>query len=113
MLGPARFSHIETCTREACHAFRVRDELEEHVATLRSLDDILATLRTELATIRGPQKHTEPEDGKDRKPNYESLLTSSDADKVKRLVSARERAIKSVKASIQREKEKQSATGDG
>jgi hypothetical protein len=113
MLGPARFNHIETCTREACRAFRLRDELEEHVATLRSLDDILGALRDDLAAVR--QSRNAPEDSKpsSKKSDYKSLLESSDIDKVKRLVSAREKAINSVKLSLQREKVEGKADASG
>lgn len=101
MLGPVRFSHIETCAREACHGFRVRDEVEDQVATLRSLDDILATLRTELAALRSLSEEAK---ANTKKPDYDALLASSDVNKVKRLVAAREKAIQSVKISIKKEK---------
>ena len=111
MLGPVRFNHIETCTREACRAFRLKDELEEVVATLKSLDDILATLRAELAATR----RSAPEGGKSsNKPfDYSSLMKSSDLEKAKRLVSAREKAIQSVKSSIQQEKDRIAANRGG
>ncbi|EKM53376.1 uncharacterized protein PHACADRAFT_99607 [Phanerochaete carnosa HHB-10118-sp] len=101
MLGPARFNHIEICAREACRAFRLRDEIEEEVATLRSLDDILATLRSELAAVK-----SQPEEAKTnaKKPDYDALLATSDVNKVRRLVAAREKAIQSVKMSIQKSK---------
>lgn len=101
MLGPARFNHIETCAREACRAFRLRDEIEEDIATLRSLDDILATLRSELSSLRSQAEAVV------KKPDYDALLKSSDISKIKRLVAAREKAIQSVKTSIQKVKKEQ------
>ena len=103
MLGPTRFSHIETCTREACRSFRLRDEVEELVITLRSLDDILATLRAELDILRRSQTTLEDTKPVDRKaPDYDALTNSLDIEKVKRLVAAREKAIKSVKLNTQK-----------
>ena len=117
MLGPVRFNHIETCTREACRTFRLKDEVEEHVTTLRSLDDILDTLRAELATVKGPSR-TNDNKVVSKKPDYKALLESSDVDKVKRLINAREKAIESVKLSIQKERDgarnsESSRGGDG
>ena len=104
MLGPARFSHSETCAREVSHAFRVRDEVEECVATLTSLDDILASLRAELASLT--QSHDGAAKGSTKKKqDYGDLLKTLDLPKAKRLVSARENAIKAVKASLQKSRE--------
>ncbi|KAJ2965908.1 hypothetical protein NUW54_g13960 [Trametes sanguinea] len=50
MLGPARFDHIELCAREVCRTFRLKDDMATSIATLSSLDDILASLRAELAS---------------------------------------------------------------
>ncbi|GJE91361.1 hypothetical protein PsYK624_075100 [Phanerochaete sordida] len=102
MLGPLRFTHIEMCAREACRAFRLQDEMEEEVTALRSLDDILATLRSELSSLRPLPSESK---ASSKRPDYDALLASSDVSKVKRLVAAREKAIQSVKASIQRAKE--------
>lgn len=103
MLGPVRFNHIETCAREACHSFRLRDEIEEHVATLRSLDDILSTLRAELASLKQSQNSSEETKPAAKKlSDYDALVASLEVDKAKRLVAARERAIKSVKIGIQK-----------
>ncbi|EKM56633.1 uncharacterized protein PHACADRAFT_253859 [Phanerochaete carnosa HHB-10118-sp] len=104
MLGPVRFDHIERCAREACRAFKLRNEVEEEVAALRSLDDILATLRSELSALKEQSKEAKTTI---KKPDYDALLTASDVNKVKRLVTAREKAIQSVKASIQRTKAQQ------
>jgi hypothetical protein len=103
MLGPARFTHIETCAREVCRAFRLKDEIEESVATLISLDDILGSLRLELAEM---SKTTESDKAPKQKPqNYNNLLDSQDLARAKRLITARENAVKSVKSSIQKAKE--------
>ena len=56
MLGPVRFDHIETCAREVCHTFRLKDDMATSIATLTSLDDILASLRAELASLTGKPK---------------------------------------------------------
>ena len=52
MLGPVRFTHIQDCAREVCQVFRVEDEMEDCISTLKSLDDILADLREELANVK-------------------------------------------------------------
>ena len=104
MLGPVRFAHFETCTREVCRAFRLKDEMSDLVATLTSLDDILATLRADLARLtEGPSGGDAaiPSIPTARKPaNYESLKESLDVTKARRLVIARENAIKSVKTAL-------------
>lgn len=103
MLGPARFNHIETCAREACRSFRLRDEIEELVTALRSLDDILATLRAELATLKPSQPASEDHKAGDKKAfDYDALTTALDTEKAKRLITAREKAIKTVKLNIQK-----------
>jgi hypothetical protein len=107
MLGPARFTHIETCTREVCRAFKVRDEIEDCVAQLNSLDAVLAGLREELAqnTVVAPDdmasdaivsvrlKQTKVTD-------YHELVACMDLKKARRLITARENSIKSVKTKI-------------
>lgn len=101
MLGPVRFTHIEDCTREVCQAFRTKDELEDCIATLGTLDDMLALLRSELAELNGTKQNTNSEAKK--KQDYKALL---DLSKAKRLVTARENSIKSVQASLLKAKEK-------
>ncbi|GAW00548.1 ribosomal protein S5 domain 2-like protein [Lentinula edodes] len=83
MLGSARFSHIETCVTEVCRTFKSKQELEDCIAMLSTLDDILKQLRDELALLS----------------DY-TLWTESDLPKAKRLVIAREKAIASVKNMI-------------
>ncbi|KAI0343668.1 ribosomal protein S5 domain 2-like protein [Trametopsis cervina] len=109
MLGPARFAHIETCAREVCHSFRVKDEIEERVSTLKTLDDLLASLRSELAALATPRDTENAPAGSQKasstkKVNYDDLMESLDLAKANRLVTARENAIKSVKNSINKAK---------
>lgn len=97
MLGPARFTHIETCAREVCRAFKIHEDLEDCLVSLASLDDILASLRAELKANSAPSAK------KEKRPDYESIRKEKDLAKVKRLVRARENAIKSVKRLIAKE----------
>ena len=80
--------------------------LEEAVATLGSLDDMLGLLRPELADLT--PSDTKAPAQKPKKHDYQPLLDSKDLDKAKRLVTARERSIKSVKALLAKAKEKAS-----
>jgi hypothetical protein len=95
MLGPARFAHIETCTREVCRTFKVVEQVEECIAELNKLDIVLADLRANLATITestsGSTKSTAP-----KLPDYSSLLDPPDLPKAKRLVNARNSAINGI-----------------
>lgn len=111
MLGPARFSHIETCATEVCKTFKQSEELRDCISILQTLDDLLAQHRSELAALTpkpaedaGPSS-TLIEDSTSRasspqrdvkKPSYKDL----DVAKAKRLIQARENSIKSVKALI-------------
>lgn len=106
MLGPARFSHIETCAREVSHALRARDEVEESVLTLTNLDVMLDALRAELAGLT--KQNFSQEQPVKKKPDYADLLKTLDPSKAKRLITARENSIKSVKASLKKAKESQS-----
>ncbi|KAH8087808.1 ribosomal protein S5 domain 2-like protein [Cristinia sonorae] len=96
MLGPVRFSHIEKCAREVCRTFRQKEDMEECITTLTSLDDILATLRAELALSTSTAR-------KDQ--DYGALLESLDTKRAKRLIAARENSIKAVKLALQKCKE--------
>lgn len=141
LLGPVRFDHIDICAREVCRTFRTKEEIEDHITTLASLDDILGTLRAELEELkqgtkdksdaascsvdavpehrhedtRGKDKHplgdsptssqtTAPSStpGSSRAPNYTSLRQSQDLPKLKRLITARENSIRSVKAALKK-----------
>ncbi|KAJ7647660.1 ribosomal protein S5 domain 2-type protein [Roridomyces roridus] len=90
MLGPARFSHIETCAVEVCREFKRKEEVKETLSTLHTLDDTLAQLRRELAASTH-QAYTEA-----KVPDYSAWI-DSDLPKAKRLIRAREGAITSVK----------------
>ncbi|KAL0072488.1 hypothetical protein AAF712_000251 [Marasmius tenuissimus] len=104
MLGPARFSHIETCAFEVCHSFKRKEDLRECILALNTLDDTLADLRRELAELtQGEDNQNESRSsdktGRRKPPNY-SEMTEADLPKAKRLVLARENAISSVKKLI-------------
>ncbi|KAG5647099.1 hypothetical protein DXG03_001470 [Asterophora parasitica] len=91
MLGPARFSHIETCATDVCLSFKRTDELRECLSTLTTLDAVLAGLRAEYSGTSSSQP-TIP--GASSAPkDYAGL----GLDKGKRLIKARENAIQSVK----------------
>lgn len=91
MLGPTRFSHIETCTLEVCREFKRREEVKDALTTLRSLDDILAQLRDELAVLKG-----EGAAAPMKTPDYSGWI-DWDLPKARRLIRAREGSINSVK----------------
>lgn len=106
MLGSARYTHIETCTIEVCRAFKTKQELEDCIVMLSSLDDILKQLREELAQLSEPPPASIEDTAaqpKLKSPDYKSW-TESDLPKARRLVVARERAIASVKGMIAKRK---------
>ncbi|KAL5478468.1 hypothetical protein ACEPAI_2652 [Sanghuangporus weigelae] len=107
LLGPVRFTHIETCTREVCRRFKLIEEVEGIIEELKEVDEQLAQLRSELAEIQNQgapdpaelgsvsspaSTHREP-------PDYRAILLSPspDLERAKRLITARQRAIRSVK----------------
>ncbi|KAF5380550.1 hypothetical protein D9615_004701 [Tricholomella constricta] len=92
MLGPARFSHIETCAAEVCLEFKRTEQLRECISTLTTLDAVLAGLRAEYSDTSSHEPSTTP--GTSSAPKDYSNL---DLDKGKRLIKARESAIQSVK----------------
>lgn len=95
MLGPARFTHIETCAAEVCKHFKSEEDLKDCRTILASLDDILADLRSEFTVLTGkPSTH--------KTMDYDSI---DDLTKLRKLVMAREAAIKSIKALIGKAKE--------
>ncbi|KDR75665.1 hypothetical protein GALMADRAFT_140288 [Galerina marginata CBS 339.88] len=105
LLGPARFSHIETCAMEVCKEFKRSEELQDCLATLRTLDDLLSFHRERLAALTSTengdtgdslQDMTNSTSKESKKLEYKHL----DVTKAKRLIQARENAIKSVKALI-------------
>lgn len=107
MLGPVRFTHIETCTREVCRAFKTHEDLEECLTSLASLDDILASLRAELNVTSTPSAK------KEKKQDYEAIRKEMDLPKAKRLVGARENAIRNVKGLIAKRNAKAQANDNG
>jgi hypothetical protein len=95
MLGPIRFTHIETCAAEVCKRFKLREDLKDCRTMLTSLDDILADLRSEFTVLTGkPSTH--------KTMDYDSI---DDLTRLRKLVIAREVAIKSIKALIGKAKE--------
>jgi len=112
LLGPARFSHIETCASEVCKQFRRAEELRECISTLKTLDTLLDVLRSEYkdhtsadASLQGkdqpgPDKATRSSTPRD----YSNL----DLQKGRRLIKARENAVRSVKLLLAKAR-----TGDG
>ena len=112
MLGPVRFTHIENCAREVCKVFKVEDEMQDCVSMLQSLDDILADLRGELANLKG-ESSPQTRDSKSEArlhptKGYSALRKSMDVAKARRQISAREKAIESVKKLINQQREEPS-----
>ena len=100
MLGPVRFTHIETCAREVCKAFKIIDEVEDCISELKRLDAELANLRAELAAVSPPilSQEVSSSPSKSKSANYEEqLLSPPDVAKANRLVNARQNAIRSVR----------------
>jgi hypothetical protein len=106
MLGPVRFTHIQDCARDVCRVFRVEDEMQDCISTLKSLDVILADLREELANVKKANHPSPDSEAKSRrtKKDYSTLQKSRDTVKVRRQISAREKAIESVKTLIGEER---------
>ncbi|TDL27864.1 ribosomal protein S5 domain 2-like protein [Rickenella mellea] len=96
MLGPARFTHIETCAREACRTFKLVEDVEACVEELKEMDDTLTSLRGQLASLSEPSENTPSSTSKTH--DYSSLLDPPDLAKAQRLVNARRNAIKSINA---------------
>jgi len=95
MLGPVRFTHIETCAAEVCKRFKLQEDLKDCRTMLSSLDDILADLRSEFTALTGkPSTH--------KTMDYDPI---DDLPKLRKLVIAREAAIKSMKTLIGKAKE--------
>jgi len=87
-----------------CTQFKVIEELEGHVEQLQDLDKRLLDLRQRLATLGGQESTTTSSQ------NYNALLATLDLPKARRLVKARESAIKSVQTLI--DKKASSQSGD-
>ena len=103
LLGPARFTHIKACAEEVAKLYAEDEERRDLVKTLGLLDEELGCLREEL------RKTTEGEAtlGK-RKRQDDDNLSTIDLTKARRLVQARERSIKSVRALLNANKQSQS-----
>ena len=97
LLGPVRFSHIETCARDVCHVFKRQDEVDDCISTLATLDDTLAHLRLELARSTETTNNPDPS-VTTKKHLYLSSPTHANIAKLKRLIGAREKSISVVKA---------------
>ena len=105
MLGPVRFTHIETCAREVCKSFKIIDEVEECILELKRLDGDLANLRAELAAISPPtvSQEVSSSPSKSKSINYEDqLLSPPDVARANRLVNARQHAIRSVRSLLEK-----------
>ena len=88
LLGPIRFTHIENCTHDACVRFKAVEEIESCVERLQALDQTLSDKRAALAGD-GNRANFKPQD-------YSHLLATVDITKARRLLKARESAIKSL-----------------
>ena len=105
MLGPVRFTHIETCAREVCKSFKIIDEVEECILELKRLDVDLANLRAELSAILPPTvpQEVSSSPSKPKSTNYEEqLLSPPDVARANRLVNARQHAIRSVRGLLEK-----------
>ena len=113
MLGPIRFTHVENCAREVCKVFKVEDEMQDSISMLQSLDDILADLRSELANLKGEISPRTRDSKSAARPHptkdYSTLRKSMDVAKARRQISAREKAIESVKKLINPQREEPSS----
>lgn len=119
LLGPARFAHIETCASEVCRTFKRVEEMEECISTLTRLDNMLASLREELNDLtqnadlatsgsnlaRTASDEIDDAKGKrSRQPDYTVVQRDLDITKARRLVGARESAVKSVKSLLSKKR---------
>ncbi|KAG8221283.1 ribosomal protein S5 domain 2-type protein [Butyriboletus roseoflavus] len=106
LLGPVRFTHIETCAGEVCRRFKRVEEMEECIQSLKTLDDLLATLRAQLATTLEQARTTDPSSchsrAKNKVPDYRTMQEDLDLTKARRLIHARECAIKNTKTLIEK-----------
>lgn len=86
--------------------------MEECVQTLKTLDDLLATLRAQLATTLEQARTKDPSSGpvpessqtRSKPPDYRTMQESLDLAKARRLIHARECAIKNTKILIEKYK---------
>jgi len=128
LLGPARFAHIETCAGEVCRSFKRIEEMEECITTLTRLDVILSGLRQELSDLTRNSDSSELATGegsssaiaadnvystegrRSRQPDYTIMQRDLDIAKARRLISARESAIKVVRSLLLKKRTMSSTT---
>lgn len=96
MLGAARFAHIEHCTHDACVKFKFIEDIESHIQILHRLDETLADLRYRYKALQEPGAEKMPY----ARGDYSSLLETVDLPRARRLVNARQGAIRSVQSLI-------------
>jgi hypothetical protein len=101
LLGPARFTHIESCASEVCQAFKRSEEFKDCISTLNRLDAVLDGLRDEY-DHGGSTGRTETTLTASRTPkNYANF----DLVKLRRVIKARENSIKSVESLLAKRRE--------
>lgn len=98
MLGPKRFAHIETCAAEVCQDFKRSEELRECISELTNLDAVLAGLRAEYSESSPAEKSTTDSTTPKEYVNLDLI-------KGRRLIKARENAIRSVKLLLAKRRE--------
>lgn len=112
LLGGARFDHIETCTTEVCQQFRRSEELRDCISSLNEMDGQLEKLRAELAGLNPTPSSTPASLAQEpairvvgKPPNYKLI----DLGRGKRIMRARESAIKNMKILIANRRKENSA----
>lgn len=112
MLGPARFTHIENCTRQVCQQFKIYEAVEEVIPQLLELDETIATLRAQLTSLKNPEP-SQPEAKTASKPvDYSTtLLQPPDPAKAQRLLKARQGSVNSLNSLIGKFKSGDISTG--
>ncbi|KLO18942.1 ribosomal protein S5 domain 2-like protein [Schizopora paradoxa] len=98
MLGPVRFTHIEICAREVARNFREIEEIETCIEELNELDEELLRLRALLPQNAGTDSSANPTSPTKPRDYRAMLLGTRDVEKAKRLVRARQNAVKSVQS---------------
>ena len=108
MLGAALFKHIELCTREVCRSFRNYEEVLSSIPQLERMDAEISSLRAELASLTPPSLQADntndeavatpvPTPSAAKTQDYSSLLDPPDLPKTKRLLTARQNALRTVR----------------
>ena len=99
MLGPVRFTHIENCAREVARVFREIEEIENCIEELKELDEELLRLRALLPQNVGTEGSSASSTSPTKPRDYRAMLMETrDVEKAKRLVRARQNAVKSVQS---------------